>query len=115
MHVSEAYGWCELGFLLMQGGWMGWWSSLKRQGSTTCCTLCYAVTTGGTPCRPLPGTLDSLFTACGCEFEQICQCSCAMQRLLDAVCIYLLIVAVLALNESKLELQAKDKHGLVLK
>ncbi len=58
MITFEAYGLCDLRLLLVQGGWMVWWSSLKRQGSTMCCTLCYAVTTGGTPCRPLPGTFD---------------------------------------------------------
>ncbi len=37
-----------------------------------------------------------------------------MLRLLDAVCMCLLTVAILALDESKHELHAKDKHSLVL-
>ncbi len=51
-----------------------------------------------------------LFTAYGSEVERKCQHACAMLRLLDAVCIYLLIVATSALDESKNGLHAKVKQ-----
>lgn len=50
-----------------------------------------------------------------CEVEQICAFRCfAFLMLFASIQIYLLIVAILALDESKHGLQAKVKHGLVL-
>ena len=103
MNISEAHGLCHLG--LADAGWLD--GMVEQFEEARQHNVLHSVLRSDDRWDSLQASARypcSFPTAYGCDFD------CVKQRLLDAVCIYLLIVAILALDESMNGLHAKDKH-----